>query len=196
MRLVFGEVVVASQASPCRWPAAGSPDPRARSTSPRRGHVRAVARSRRSTSVAVDHACVPRRSPTTQQGAALPGRPAEGGGDRRRGALLVRNGKGGRRREVGMDAWAWEELHPWLELRAELPVGPLLCLINGPTRGRHWSSAAAPACPCRRAGPRRRATDRHPASAGPQQPRHHLDQPAGHENAEIIETVHARRMSK
>ena len=28
----------------------------------------------------------------------------------RRGALLVRRGKGGRRREVGMDDWAWEQL--------------------------------------------------------------------------------------
>ena len=32
--------------------------------------------------------------------------------DRRRGSLLVRRGKGGRRREVGMDAWGWEELQP------------------------------------------------------------------------------------
>jgi site-specific recombinase XerD len=28
-------------------------------------------------------------------------------------------------------------------LRRELPVGPLLCVINGTTRGRHWSPAAA-----------------------------------------------------
>src|SRR5687767_5199493 len=27
--------------------------------------------------------------------------------DQRRGALLVRRGKGGRRPEVGMDAWGW-----------------------------------------------------------------------------------------
>ena len=27
--------------------------------------------------------------------------------DARRGAVLVRRGKGGRRREVGMDEWAW-----------------------------------------------------------------------------------------
>ena len=67
---------------------------------------------------------------------------AEADLDHRRGALLVRNGKGGRRREVGMDEWAWEELRPWLELRVELPVGPLLCVINGPTRGRQWASAA------------------------------------------------------
>jgi integrase len=37
--------------------------------------------------------------------------------DHRRGALLVRHGKGGRRREVGMDEWAWEQLHPWLDGR-------------------------------------------------------------------------------
>jgi site-specific recombinase XerD len=46
---------------------------------------------------------------------------AEADLDHRRGALLVRRGKGGRRREVGMDAWGWEELQPWLELRLELP---------------------------------------------------------------------------
>jgi hypothetical protein len=32
---------------------------------------------------------------------------------------------------------------PWLETRLELAVGPLFCVINGPTRGRQWSSAAA-----------------------------------------------------
>src|SRR3954469_21754286 len=62
--------------------------------------------------------------------------------DHRRGALLVRRGKGGRRREVGMDEWAWEQLRPWLAARAELPAGPLFCIIDGPTRGRPWSAAA------------------------------------------------------
>ena len=38
----------------------------------------------------------------------------EGDLDPRRGSLLVRRGKGGRRREVGMDDWAWEQLEPWL----------------------------------------------------------------------------------
>jgi site-specific recombinase XerC len=63
--------------------------------------------------------------------------------DHRRGSLLVRRGKGGRRREVGMDEWAWEQLAPWLNVRLDLPVGPLFCIVNGPTRGRRWSSAAA-----------------------------------------------------
>lgn len=68
---------------------------------------------------------------------------AEADLDHRRGALLVRRGKGGRRREVGTDAWGWDELQPWLEIRLELPVGPLFCVINGPTRGLQWSNAAA-----------------------------------------------------
>jgi site-specific recombinase XerD len=134
--------------------------------------------------------------------------------DNRRGALLVRRGKGGRRREVGMDGWGWEELQPWLELRVQLPVGPLFCVINGPTRGRPWSRSAA------RAGLRRTAV-----AAGvrrrfaPHQLRHAhavemaregvrlivIQRQLGHsnlgitsvylqgiDNAEIIETVHAR----
>jgi site-specific recombinase XerD len=41
-----------------------------------------------------------------------------------------------------MDDWGWEELRPWLNARAELPAGPLFCIIDGPTRGRPWSGAA------------------------------------------------------
>src|SRR6478752_3267042 len=51
--------------------------------------------------------------------------------DRRRGSLLVRRGKGGRRREVGMDDWGFEQLEPWLRARQAMPVGPLLCVIDG-----------------------------------------------------------------
>ena len=50
---------------------------------------------------------------------------------RARGAVLVRRGKGGKRREVGMDLWAWDQLDPWLEIRRELPIGALLCVIHG-----------------------------------------------------------------
>ena len=59
--------------------------------------------------------------------------------DARRGSVLVRRGKGGRRREVGMDDWAWEQLQQWLDFRVALPVGPLFCILTGPTRGRVWS---------------------------------------------------------
>ena len=58
--------------------------------------------------------------------------------DRGRGAVLVRHGKGGKRREVGMDRWAWEQFDPWLKIRHELPLGGLLCVIHGPTAGRRW----------------------------------------------------------
>ena len=58
-----------------------------------------------------------------------------------RGSLLVRHGKGDKRREVGMDRWAWSHLDPWLELRRELPVGRLFCVVRGPTRGRPCASA-------------------------------------------------------
>jgi site-specific recombinase XerD len=139
---------------------------------------------------------------------------AEADLDQRRGALLVRRGKGGRRREVGMDAWGWEELQPWLELRLELPVGPLFCVITSRSRGRHWTSAAARADLRRTAvaaGVRRRFA--------PHQLRHAhavemaregvplivIQRQLGHsnlgitsvylqgiDNAEIIETVHAR----
>ena len=58
-----------------------------------------------------------------------------------RGAVVVRRGKGGHRREVGMDDWAWEQLRPWFEVRVALPIGPLFCVISGPTRGKSWSSS-------------------------------------------------------
>jgi site-specific recombinase XerD len=61
--------------------------------------------------------------------------------DHGRGSLLVRHGKGDKRREVGMDRWAWSHLDPWLELRRELPVGRLFCVVRGPTRGRPCASA-------------------------------------------------------
>src|SRR5450432_1528054 len=63
--------------------------------------------------------------------------------DRARGAVLVRRGKGGKRREVGMDRWAWDQLDPWLEIRGELPIGAMLCVIHGPTAGRRWEASAA-----------------------------------------------------
>lgn len=139
---------------------------------------------------------------------------AEADLDHRRGSLLVRRGKGGRRREVGMDAWGWQELQPWLESRLELPVGPLFCIINGRTSGAHWAPAAARAQLRRTAvaaGVRRRFA--------PHQLRHAhavemaregvplivIQRQLGHsnlgitsvylqgiDNAEIIETVHAR----
>ena len=60
--------------------------------------------------------------------------------DPRRGSILVRGGKGGRRREIGMDVWGFEHVQPWLEARQKMPVGPLFCVLDGRTRGRAWSA--------------------------------------------------------
>jgi integrase len=68
---------------------------------------------------------------------------AESDLDASRGSVLVRRGKGGKRREVGMDDWAWQHLNHWTEVRVGLRVGALLCVIDGPTQGRPWSPTAA-----------------------------------------------------
>jgi site-specific recombinase XerD len=63
--------------------------------------------------------------------------------DERRGSLLIRHGKGDKRREAGMDQFGFEQLAAWLIHRVSLPVGPLFCVIDGPTRGRRWAATAA-----------------------------------------------------
>jgi site-specific recombinase XerD len=135
--------------------------------------------------------------------------------DARLGAIRVRHGKGGRRREVGMDPWGWEHLRAWLEFRMAMPVGPLLCVIDGPTRGRPWASDAARA-QLRRvaaaAGVRRRFAPpqlRHAHAvelAHEGVPLNVIQRQLGHsnlgvtsiylqgiDNAEIIAAVHARK---
>jgi site-specific recombinase XerD len=135
--------------------------------------------------------------------------------DERRGSVLVRHGKGDKRREVGMDDWGWQHLRPWMDRRVELPVGALLCVASGPTAGRPWAPSAARAQLRRlavHAGVRRRFA--------PHQLRHAhavemaregvalnvIQRQLGHanlgitsiylegiDNAEIIDAVHARR---
>jgi site-specific recombinase XerD len=135
--------------------------------------------------------------------------------DQRRGSLFVRHGKGGRRREVGMDTWGWQQLRPWLATRLELPVGPLFCIAPEPRADAIGQTPAARADLRRtaaRAGVRRRCA--------PHQLRHAhavemaregvplvvIQRQLGHsnlditsiylqgiDNAEIIDTVHARR---
>jgi integrase len=61
--------------------------------------------------------------------------------DLNRGAILIRHGNAGKRREVGTDRRAWEQLTPSLQLRATLPVGGLFCVLRGPTCGRAWAPA-------------------------------------------------------
>jgi integrase len=68
--------------------------------------------------------------------------------DSARGAVLVRRGKGGKRREVGMDRCAWEQLDPWLQIRRQLPIDALLCVIHGPTVGGVGGTQIAPPRSC------------------------------------------------
>ena len=134
--------------------------------------------------------------------------------DERRGALLVRRGKGGKRREVGMDDWGWEQLRPWISQRSQLPVGRLFCVIEGPTCGRRWAPGAV-RTQLRRlageAGVRRRFAPhqlRHAHAvemAREGVPLNVIQRQLGHtnlgvtsvylqgiDNAEIINTIHAR----
>jgi site-specific recombinase XerD len=63
--------------------------------------------------------------------------------DAARDLLLIGHGKGDKCREAGMDQFGFEQLAAWLTHRVSLPVGPLLCVIDGPTRGRRWAATAA-----------------------------------------------------
>lgn len=63
--------------------------------------------------------------------------------DAQRGSLLIRHGKGDKRREAGMDEFGFEQLGAWLAHRELLPPGPLFCVIDGQTRGRRWAATAA-----------------------------------------------------
>ena len=114
-----------------------------------------------------------------------------------------------------MDESAWEQLAPWLEVRLELPVGPLFCVVSGPTRGRQWSSAATRAAMrgvVVEAGVRRRFAPHQLRHAHAVEMAHEgvplivIQRQLGHSNlgitsiylqgidsAEIIDTVHARR---
>ena len=51
--------------------------------------------------------------------------------DSKTGSVQVRVGKGGKRRTVGMDDWAWEHVARWTEHRVQLPIGPLFCILAG-----------------------------------------------------------------
>ena len=68
--------------------------------------------------------------------------------DARRGSLLVRQGKGGRRREIGMDDWGWEQIQPWLTARLARTSRPVesrheRSRPRGPTRADRAPCAAA-----------------------------------------------------
>ncbi|MFZ1996013.1 MAG: site-specific integrase [Solirubrobacteraceae bacterium] len=79
-------------------------------------------------------------SRAADQRSAQPRRERSGPSPRQRPRPLR---KGGKRREVGMDQWAWQHLNAWVQIRVGLRVGALLCVIDGPTQGRPWSPTTA-----------------------------------------------------
>jgi integrase/recombinase XerD len=54
--------------------------------------------------------------------------------------IVVRHGKGDKRRIVLVDEWAWGELQYWLTVRDEIPVGALLPVLRGETAGNPMTS--------------------------------------------------------
>jgi integrase/recombinase XerD len=50
--------------------------------------------------------------------------------------VVVRHGKGDKRRVARMDNWGWGQLQPWLLAREALPIGAIFCVITGVTAGR------------------------------------------------------------
>jgi hypothetical protein len=66
---------------------------------------------------------------------------AESDLDHKRGALLVPRGKGGRRREVGMDTWGWDELQHGSSSASHSRSA--LCSVSS-TAGRAVASGRAP----------------------------------------------------
>lgn len=65
-----------------------------------------------------------------------------------------------------MDQFGFEQLNAWLAHRVMLPVGPLLCVIDGPTRGRAWAATSR-----RIAAPRGRSGSQAPVRAPSAAPR-------------------------
>jgi integrase len=63
--------------------------------------------------------------------------------DPSRGAVLVRHGKGRAPPRSWHGPMGLESTPAMAEIRGDLPVGTLLCVIHGPTAGRHWEPSAA-----------------------------------------------------
>ena len=55
--------------------------------------------------------------------------------DERRGSLLIRHGKGDKRREAGMDQFGFEQLSAWMAHRVILPPGPCCASSTDPPEG-------------------------------------------------------------
>ena len=63
--------------------------------------------------------------------------------DPKTGSVLVRVGKGGKRRTVGMDDWAWDHVTRWTEHRIQLPDRSAVLHPRRPDPRAGWSATAA-----------------------------------------------------
>jgi hypothetical protein len=125
---------------------------------------------------------------------------AEADLDQRRGALVVRRGKGGRRREVGMTAGAGTSCSPGSSCGVQLPVGRCSAsttvqhAVDGSRAPPHERTAEnrrprggpaavraapAPGTPMQSSSSAKASADRHPTPTRPQQPRHHIGSTCG-----------------
>jgi integrase len=87
-----------------------------------------------------------------------------------------------------MDEWGWEHVEPWRQHRTTLPVGPFLCVLEGPTCGHQLRHAHAVEM----------AREGVPLPVIQRQLQHaHLGVTStylqGIDTTEIINTIHARR---
>lgn len=55
-------------------------------------------------------------------------------------AIVVRHGKGDKRRIVCVDEWGWTEIEYWLNVRQEIPPGYLIPVIRGSLAGQQMMS--------------------------------------------------------
>jgi integrase len=114
-----------------------------------------------------------------------------------------------------MDDWGWAQLEPWMRWRVALPVGPLFCIVQGPTAGRPWMDSSVRTSfrrLARQAGVRRRFAPhqlRHAHAVEMARegiPLNVIQRQLGHANlgvtsiylqgidsAEIIDVIHSRR---
>jgi integrase len=134
---------------------------------------------------------------------------AESDLDFARGAIVVRHGKGDKRREFGMDRWAWEQLNPWLTLRVRVVLRSArpdawTAVLGGrrprAAAQRRDRSRRAPTVRAASAAARARGGDvtrgrpagRDSAPAGARRSRDHSVYLRGIDNTEIVHAVHER----
>jgi len=55
-------------------------------------------------------------------------------------AIVIRHGKGDKRRIVMVDEWGWREIQHWLTVRRDIPPGALIPVVRGSLAGSEMTS--------------------------------------------------------